>query len=236
MLQRVVIGMALAAEPSLLILDEPTTALDATVEAEVLDLIANLRADFNTSLLFISHTSRPCPGCATASAVLYAGELMEQGPGRAGAAQSAPSLHRGAAACDPAPRLAQRRPPRAALDDSRFAAEPGSVTAGCVFAARCALAADRCRSEHPPLYAVSDVHTSRCHLHERAQELPVTAPVVHDTAVAAAAARQRDATPVLSVRSASKTFRMGGHHVHALRGVDLDIAAGGDRRPGRRVG
>jgi peptide/nickel transport system ATP-binding protein len=80
MAQRVVIAMAIAAEPSLLILDEPTTALDATVEAEVLDLIAGLRAELNTSLLFISHNLAVIAKMCDRVGVLYAGELIEEGP------------------------------------------------------------------------------------------------------------------------------------------------------------
>ena len=80
MLQRVVIAMALAAEPALLILDEPTTALDATVEAEVLDLIRGLREEFDTSLLFISHNLAVIAKMCDRVGVLYAGELVEEGP------------------------------------------------------------------------------------------------------------------------------------------------------------
>ncbi len=79
MLQRVVIAMALASEPSLLILDEPTTALDATVEAEVLDLIRGLRSEFHTSLLFISHNLAVISTMCDRVGVLYAGELVEEG-------------------------------------------------------------------------------------------------------------------------------------------------------------
>ena len=82
MAQRVVIAMALASEPALLILDEPTTALDATVEAEVLDLIAGLRAELDTSLLFISHNLAVIAKMCDRVGVLYAGELIEEGPAR----------------------------------------------------------------------------------------------------------------------------------------------------------
>src|SRR5262249_55299094 len=82
MAQRVVIAMAIAAEPSLLILDEPTTALDATVEAEVLDLVAGLRTELDTSLLFISHNLAVIAKMCDRVGVLYAGELIEEGPAR----------------------------------------------------------------------------------------------------------------------------------------------------------
>src|SRR6201997_2842646 len=79
MAQRVVIAMALAAEPELLILDEPTTALDATVEAEVLDLVAGLREQMATSVLFISHNLAVVAKMCDRVGVLYAGELVEEG-------------------------------------------------------------------------------------------------------------------------------------------------------------
>src|ERR1700676_2133011 len=80
MQQRVVIAMALAKDPALLILDEPTTGLDATVEAEVLDLIAALQADFNTAVLFISHNLGVIRKMCERVGVLYAGTLVEEGP------------------------------------------------------------------------------------------------------------------------------------------------------------
>ncbi len=82
MAQRAVIAMALAASPSLLILDEPTTALDATVEAEVLDLVAALRQEFDTTVLFISHNLAVIAKMCDRVGVLYAGELVEEGPAR----------------------------------------------------------------------------------------------------------------------------------------------------------
>ena len=83
MAQRAVIAMALARSPSLLILDEPTTALDATVEAEVLNLVAALREEFDTSVLFISHNLAVIAKMCNRVGVLYAGELLEEGPARA---------------------------------------------------------------------------------------------------------------------------------------------------------
>ena len=174
MLQRVVIAMALASEPALLILDEPTTALDATVEAEVLDLIRGLRSEFDTSLLFISHNLAVIAKMCDRVGVLYAGELVEEGPAAGGLPRSPPPLHGRAAALDPPPRRAaattrpRRRWPRSPARCRR----PGSVPVGCIFADRCGLADERCRTETPPLYEIGGGRGSRCHYHERAQSVP----------------------------------------------------------------
>ncbi len=104
MAQRVVIAMALAAEPALLILDEPTTALDATVEAEILDLVAGLRTEMATSVLFISHNLAVVAKMCDRVGVLYAGELVEEGPRRGLRGFQAPVHGR------PAPLHPQTRP------------------------------------------------------------------------------------------------------------------------------
>ncbi|HWD75184.1 MAG TPA: ABC transporter ATP-binding protein [Solirubrobacteraceae bacterium] len=241
MLQRVVIAMALASEPSLLILDEPTTALDATVEAEVLDLILGLRSEFNTSLLFISHNLAVIAKMCDRVGVLYAGELVEEGaasevfrnprhPYTVGLLRSIPRR-------DPVGAGSASnggRPPLSTIPGSLPA--PGSVTEGCVFAARCGLADDRCRTEAPPLYEIGGGRGSRCHYHERAQTVPLvtmgeTSEVAdggagEEIAAPAAAGNGRRGDVLLSLRSASKTFHMGGQTVRGLYDVDLDIAAG----------
>ena len=125
MLQRVVIAMALASEPSLLVLDEPTTALDATVEAEVLDLVAALRDEFQTSVLFISHNLGVIARMCDRVGVLYAGELVEEGTAAEVFEQPRHPYTVGLLALHPPPRPAQGpRPPR---HDPRVpaAARPG---------------------------------------------------------------------------------------------------------------
>ena len=113
MQQRVVIAMALGVDPALLILDEPTTGLDATVEAEVLDLITKLQSEFHTAVLFISHNLGVIRKMCSRVGVLYAGRDGRGGHCRAGAARPAAPLHRGPAALHPARRRAQGpRPPR----------------------------------------------------------------------------------------------------------------------------
>jgi peptide/nickel transport system ATP-binding protein len=225
MLQRVVIAMALASEPSLLILDEPTTALDATVEAEVLDLIRGLRDEFDTSLLFISHNLAVIAKMCDRVGVLYAGELVEEGP--ADEVFKTPrhpytvGLLRSIPRRDLVEQANGARAPLATIPGSLPA--PGSVVEGCIYADRCGLADERCRTEAPPLYEIGGGRGSRCHYHERAETVPLG--VAGDVAPAPEA-RERTGETVVQMRSASKTFHMGGQAVRGLHDVDLDIAAG----------
>jgi len=228
MLQRVVIAMALATEPALLILDEPTTALDATVEAEVLDLVRGLRDEFHTSLLFISHNLAVIAKMCDRVGVLYAGELVEEGPAtevfKSPRHPYTVGLLRSIPRRDSAPVAnGSGRAPLATIPGSL--PTPGSVLEGCVFAERCGLAEDRCRTEAPPLYEIGGGRGSRCHFHERAQSVPLGATAEDD--VSDARARDLAAAPtIVNVRNASKTFHMGGQAVRGLHGVDLQIAAG----------
>jgi peptide/nickel transport system ATP-binding protein len=230
MLQRVVIAMALAAEPALLILDEPTTALDATVEAEVLDLIRGLRDEFDTSLLFISHNLAVIAQMCDRVGVLYAGELVEEGP--AGDVFRSPrhpytvGLLRSIPRRETAPgtESGAARTPLATIPGSLPA--PGSIIEGCIFADRCGLAEDRCRIEAPPLYEIGGGRGSRCHFHERAQSVPTGATAEETPAEDAAREREAAAGTIVRVRDVSKTFHMGGQVVRGLYGVNLEIAAG----------
>jgi peptide/nickel transport system ATP-binding protein len=229
MLQRVVIAMALAAEPALLILDEPTTALDATVEAEVLDLVRGLRDEFDTSLLFISHNLAVIAQMCDRVGVLYAGELVEEGPAtevfKSPRHPYTVGLLRSIPRRDSAPAAnGSGRAPLATIPGSL--PSPGSVVQGCIFAERCGLAEDRCRTDAPPMYEIGGGRGSRCHFHERAQSVPLGT-TAEETAPNGAAARGRDGgQPIVRVRDASKTFHMGGQVVRGLYGVNLEIAAG----------
>jgi peptide/nickel transport system ATP-binding protein len=227
MLQRVVIAMALAAEPSLLILDEPTTALDATVEAEVLELVRGLRSEYDTSLLFISHNLAVIAKMCDRVGVLYAGEMVEEGlaqevfsdprhPYTVALLRSIPRQD------DAAAGASDERATLATIPGSLPA--PGSVTQGCVFAARCGLADEHCHTDAPPIYELAGTRGSRCHYHERAQQVPVA--TGREQSSQAIAARDRAAEPLIRMRSASKTFHISGRSVRGLFGVDLDIHAG----------
>jgi peptide/nickel transport system ATP-binding protein len=220
MAQRVVIAMAIAAEPSLLILDEPTTALDATVEAEVLDLIAGLRAELNTSLLFISHNLAVIAKMCDRVGVLYAGELIEEGPAGELFAEPRHPYTVGLLRC--IPRRGQRKDHGRLDSIPGFLPQPGDAQQGCIFASRCPIAEDRCFQAPPPAFDTGLDRTSRCYRHEETADLPRNTPV--DVELRSAAEAGGD--PVITIEGLSKTFTSRGESVQALRGVNLVVQRG----------
>jgi peptide/nickel transport system ATP-binding protein len=219
MAQRVVIAMALAAEPSLLILDEPTTALDATVEAEVLDLVAALREDFATSVLFISHNLAVIAKMCDRVGVLYAGELLEEGPAQQVFEQPRHPYTVGLLRC--IPRRGQRKDAGRLDTIPGFLPTPGHTLPGCVFAPRCPIAEQRCRESPPPAFPVGPERSSRCYLHDATSDLPRNTPV--DIQISS----DRDATEdVVSLEHVSKTFTSRGEPVRALADVSLGLERG----------
>ena len=152
--QRIMFAMALATDPDLLVLDEPTTGLDATVEAEVLDLVEQLRTQFNTSILFISHNLGIVARICERVGVLYAGRIVEEGPAQQTFDDPRHPYTLGLLRC--VPRLGMNK------RTQRLDPIPGSLPglgmqpAGCVYADRCPIVRDRCREEPPPLLRVAD--------------------------------------------------------------------------------
>src|SRR6266480_7857976 len=219
MAQRVVIAMALAAEPSLLILDEPTTALDATVEAEILELVSALREEFHTAILFISHNLAVIAKMCDRVGVMYAGELVEQGPALQVFEEPRHPYTVGLLRC--IPRRGQRKDHGRLDTIPGFLPAPGAVPAGCIFTQRCAIAQERCEREAPPMYPVSGDRISRCHYHEKAAGLPRVTP--EDVQLPPP---DEASAPVISLRGVSKTFTAGREPVYALSGIDLDMHLG----------
>jgi len=219
MQQRVVIAMALAKDPTLLILDEPTTGLDATVEAEVLDLVAALRKEFGTSVLFISHNLAVIAKMCERVGVLYAGLIVEEGAARQVFDDPRHPYTVGLLRC--IPRGGVRKDVHRLDTIPGFLPQVGAVLPGCVFADRCGLVEEVCRTDAPPLYPIGEGRTSRCHFHERAHLLP---------RVMAESLPERPgngkAPVVLQAQSMRKTFHQEGHVIRALEDISLVIRQG----------
>ena len=165
MRQRVVIAMALMMRPALVIADEPTTALDVTIQAQILDLLKDLQKRFGTSILLITHDMGVVAETASRVMVMYGGEIVEEAPvGRIFAAPHHPYTEGLLGAM---PRVGQER--------ERLRTIPGTVPpptnwpSGCRFHDRCPYSWDRTEREHPPLYEVENGHFSRCHLAQEPQ-------------------------------------------------------------------
>ena len=159
--QRVVIAMAMLNQPSLLIMDEPTTALDVTVEATVLDLVEEIKNEFQTAIIFITHSLGVIARVSDRIGVMYAGELVEQGPIRDIFKQSAHPYTMGLLSC--VPKLGESKA------DAVLTPIPGQVpplearqTPGCIFQPRCFWAEEKCKHERPDLMDVSPSHRARC--------------------------------------------------------------------------
>ncbi|MCW6511682.1 ABC transporter ATP-binding protein [Lichenifustis flavocetrariae] len=219
MLQRTVIAMALAVDRKLIILDEPTTGLDATVEAEVLDLIDTLRREHGTAILFIGHNLAVIARMCERVGVLYGGLLVEEAPTRELFAAPRHPYTVGLLRC--LPRLGLDRKLRRLDTIPGFPPSGAVELQGCIFANRCGLVRDRCRTEPPALSALGGGRSSRCFFHEEAGDLPrVTPPdpVEH--------VPPGEEHPLLVVESLGKTFGSGSHSVHALRDISFTIARG----------
>jgi peptide/nickel transport system ATP-binding protein len=160
MRQRVVIAMALVMNPALVIADEPTTALDVTIQAQILELLGSLQQKFGTSILLITHDLGVVAETASRVIVMYGGEIVEEASVR--------ELF--AAAHHPYTEGLLNAMPQVGQDRERLATIPGTVPpptawpTGCRFHDRCQYSWDRCASEHPKLYQIGEGHMSRCHL------------------------------------------------------------------------
>jgi oligopeptide/dipeptide ABC transporter ATP-binding protein len=162
MRQRVVIAMALVMNPALVIADEPTTALDVTIQAQILELLADLTRRLGTSVLLITHDLGVVAENCTRVIVMYAGEVVEE----ATTAELFSHAHH------PYTEGLLGAMPRVGGEKDRLATIPGTVPPptnwpkGCRFRDRCPYSWERCETEHPPLYQIGGGHTSRCHLAE----------------------------------------------------------------------
>ena len=160
--QRVMIAIALACSPRLLIADEPTTALDVTIEAQILELLRSLQVEYRSAMLLVTHDMGVVAETADRVVVFYAGQVVEQGPTAEVLRDPQHPYTAALLAAVPSPETDRAEP---------LAAIPGSVPplrampSGCRFHTRCAVAWDECAREEPQLHALPGARSARCLLH-----------------------------------------------------------------------
>jgi peptide/nickel transport system ATP-binding protein len=223
--QRVMIAGALAVEPEVLIADEPTTALDVTIQAQILDLLAKLQAERGMALLLITHDLGIVAKMAHRVAVMYAGEIVELADREA--FMRAPQHPYSQKLFDALP-SPQRRAGGLAVIGGQV---PPLTTKfdHCRFAARCEFTFDRCRAEAPPLYEPSPSHLARCFLRESGPAEPrITGGLVETPRVEGPAGQQilevRDLKVHFPIRKG--IFKRTVGHVKAVDGVSFELKAG----------
>ncbi|GLW72801.1 oligopeptide ABC transporter ATP-binding protein OppF [Kitasatospora phosalacinea] len=240
MRQRAMIAMAVANEPDVLLADEPTTALDVTIQAQVLDVLRTARRESGAALVLVSHDLGVIAGSADRVAVMYAGRIVETAP--VDELFAAPRHPYTLGLIGAVPRPDGRGGPLVPIPGRPPAAgEPAGP--GCAFADRCPLVEDRCRTAEPPLTGTdADIgsgpgeHRAAC---VRADHLAATRPAPAEVypvpALPAAVPRPRAARDsVLTVRGLTRSFprhrggllRRRAGEVHAVDGVDLDVRQG----------
>ncbi|CAM5190374.1 Glutathione import ATP-binding protein GsiA [Castellaniella defragrans] len=229
MRQRVVIAMGLSNQPALLLADEPTTALDVTVQAQILELLKDLNRDYGTAVVLISHNLGVIAGVCSRVVVMYAGEIVEEGPTEE--VLSNPRHPYTWALMNASPRVG-------AMGNHRLSSiegmppDPLNQPKGCRFAPRCPFRTPQC-DEHPPLFQMQPGHTSRCWVAHDGGKF------VRSTAVASVADEEEASptvadrgVPLLEAENLVQHFPLRGHAfakrsvVHAVDGVSLKIWPG----------
>jgi peptide/nickel transport system ATP-binding protein len=162
--QRVVIAMALLNNPALLIMDEPTTALDVTVEAAVLDLIAELRRDFDTAIMYISHNLGVVARVSTRVGVMYAGEMVERATVEQIYKHPSHPYTQGLIRC--VPKLGADKAGSVLYPIRGRVPPPNNRPVGCVYGPRCDYVRNRCREDRPELRELPNGSWVRCHFAE----------------------------------------------------------------------
>ncbi|MCP5096359.1 MAG: ABC transporter ATP-binding protein [Chloroflexi bacterium] len=235
--QRVVIAMAMLNNPALLIMDEPTTALDVTVEAAALDLVADLRRQFDTAILIISHNLGVIARVSDRVGVMYAGEMVELAAVKDIYANPQHPYTQGLIRC--LPKLGRDKASSILYPIRGRVPSPANLPPGCTFEPRCDYVRDACRAQHPQLRSIGYEHMSRCLFSEEidaSQWQPTDDLIIPDLDEAEAA--KADNGPILKVDGLKTYYRHPGssplniiglgkkEYVKAVDGVTFDVDHG----------
>lgn len=224
MQQRVSIAMAIASDPKLLIMDEPTTGLDSTVEAEVLDLVDQLRQELQTAILFISHDLGVVARMCDRVGVLYAGRLVEEAATQDLFNTPQHPYTAGLLRCLPKWGRSKHVAPLATIPG--FLPSLGATIDGCPFADRCPVVEDRCRCSDPAFRDIGG-RSVKCHFAEKVALTEAGPDGAGLLPQAPAPDRQaRDEPPLLEIRRLNKTFGSARLPVRAVRDVTLTLRRG----------
>ena len=166
MRQRVMIAMALACQPQILIADEPTTALDVTIQAQILDLIRDLNESMGTSVLFITHDLGVVSELCDTVIVMYTGHIVEKAPVRE--LFKDPKHPYTIGLMNAIPKITKDRPPLQTIDG--VVPNPTERIYGCTFWPRCPHATEKCKQDKPPIIKISDERQVRCWLYADSEE------------------------------------------------------------------
>ena len=213
--QRVVIAMALLNNPALLIMDEPTTALDVTVEAAVLDLIAELRRDFDTAIMYISHNLGVVARVSTRVGVMYAGEMVERATVEQIYKTPSHPYTQGLIRC--VPRLGADKAGSILYPIRGRVPPPSNRPVGCVFGPRCDYVRERCREERPELRQLAHGNLVRCHFAEEID--PAQWAPTDDVRPPSSGASEAAPEPILEVRDLTKYYEVAGSSLKDIVGL-----------------
>jgi peptide/nickel transport system ATP-binding protein len=213
--QRVVIAMALLNNPALLIMDEPTTALDVTVEAAVLDLIAELRRDFDTAIMYISHNLGVVARVSTRVGVMYAGEMVERATVEQIYKTPSHPYTQGLIRC--VPKLGADKAGSVLYPIRGRVPPPNNRPVGCIFGPRCDYVRERCREERPELRELPNGSWVRCHFAEEID--PAQWAPTEDILPPSIEVSEREAEPILEVKDLKKYYEVTGSSFKDVIGI-----------------